>query len=74
MPPPRFYRTTVLPSPSDGGHYSDFDCKVLDAEYMLLSKIVEILIADPGYVEQLLDLNIFIDALHSLGVDILDLS
>ena len=26
VPPPRFYRTTVLPSPE--GHYSDFDCKV----------------------------------------------
>ena len=36
--------------------------------------MVTILIADPDFVEQLPDLNIFIDAGHSLGVDILDLS
>jgi len=33
VPPPRFYRTTVLPSPE--GHFSDFDCKVIDYQSRL---------------------------------------
>ena len=38
VPPPRFYRTTVLPSPE--GHYSDFDCKVLIFDISIFSYFI----------------------------------